>query len=522
MTARNARGLGDVVVSPHELATTAGIEVFAAGGSAVDAAIAVNAVQGVVAPETCGVGGDLFALVWEPGMTEPATLDSSGWAGSGADPEELSNFDSIPWDHPLSVTIPGCVAGWAELSARFGRIPLAKVLSPAIRLAEAGFPVSEEMSNALERLESRLSGQPSGVDMYPRGVPPEIGDIVRRPLLATTLSDIATDGAASFYTGRPATAISEAVGNRITMPDLEGYEPEWIEPARLDVFGLTGWTMPPSSQGYLTLATLGVFERLGARDPDDPAWTHLLIEAYRSVAWERDLVVADRSRAPVPWQTLLAADRLDERAERILPSSVTTWPAPAPKPGGTAYMCAVGADGQAVSLIQSNFMGIGSGIGAGTAGFFLHNRGGGFVLHEHHPNRLAPRQRPLHTLSPSLWTSTGEFRAVLGTRGGHQQPQMLAQVAAAMFGAGLDPAAAQSCSRWTMNEFAAGSGSHLLVESDLSGEVLDHLVDVGHEIEMVATAQGGWGPVSTIVVDSANVRSAAADPRVETATAAVR
>lgn len=522
MTSRNVRGRADVVVTPHDSATAAGIELFALGGSAVDAAVAANAVQGVVAPETCGVGGDLFALVWEPGMEMPATLDASGWAGSMADAAELAGHETIPWDHPLTVTIPGCVAGWAALHRRFGRVPLATVLAPAIRLAERGFAVSEELSDTLRRLDGVLAKQPSGVDLFPAGEPPPVGASVTRPLLATTLSDIAVDGAEAFYGGRPAMAISEALDGRITRNDLAEYRPEWTEPLRLDVFGRTGWTMPPASQGYLTLATLGVFERLDPPPADDPLWTHLLIEAYRSMAWERDLSLADRRHAPEQWAMLLDSDRLDERAARIDRSAANLWPRPAPRPAGTAYMCAIGADGQAISLIQSNFMGVGSAIGAGACGFFLHNRGAGFVLEEGHPNRLAPLRRPMHTLSPTLWTVDGRLDTLLGTRGGHQQPQLLAQAAAWMFSGGLDPASAQDRPRWAVAEVAAGAESKVMIEGDMAAGTIRELGARGHAVEAVGSRHRGWGPVSTVVVDETGLRTAAADPRVETAVAAAR
>ncbi len=520
MMTRNVRGFGDVVVSPHDLATSAGLEVLAAGGSAVDAAIAVNAVQGVVAPETCGVGGDLFALVWEPDTDTPATLNASGWAGSAADPDELSPGSTIPPDHPLSVTIPGAVAGWGALHDRFGRVSMGTILGPAIHLAEQGFPASFEMSQALSRRRDQLMAQTSAVDLYPGGEPPPVGALVRRPLLATTLSDIVTDGTHGFYRGSAAADISAAVGGRITRADLAEFQPDWIQPAHLDVFGHTAWTIPPNSQGYLTLAALWIFEQLGDAAIDDPLWQHRLVEAYRSVAWERDDVVADQRSAPSTWEELLDPERLAARSASI-GDRPGVWSRPGRVPGGTAYMCAIGADGQAVSLMQSNFMGIGSGIGAGNSGFFLHNRGGGFNLIDGHPNRLAPGRRPLHTLSPTLWTRGNRLSAVLGTRGGHQQPQLLIQVAAAMFGAGLDPAEAQNRPRWTMDEFGQGTGSALLIEAG-DDAVADSLRSMGHEVQVVPALQGGWGPISMVSVRDDGLRTAAADPRVATASAAVR
>ncbi|MDH5292424.1 MAG: gamma-glutamyltransferase [Acidimicrobiia bacterium] len=522
MTGRSVRTFGDVVVSPHELASAAGIEVFAAGGSAVDASLATNAVLGVVAPETCGIGGDLFALVWEPTGNAPATLNSSGWAGSGAHADELraAGHDSIPGDHPLTVTIPGCVAGWQALHDRYGRVPLGVVLNPAIRYAEDGFPASTELSEALRRRRDQLVGQPSAVDLYPNGTPPEVGTRVRRPLLATTISDITTGGAPAFYEGRPARDISAAVGGRITQRDLETYRPDWVEPAHIDVFGATGWTTPPNSQGYLTLAALSIFE---AREVplDDPAATHLLVEAYRAVAWERNELVADPVTAPMPWQELLAPSRLAARSAALHRDTVARWPAGRPAPPGTAFMCAVSSEGQAISLIQSNFMGIGSGIGAGTSGFLLHNRGGGFDLRAGHPNELVPGRRPLHTLSPTLWTRDGELLALLGTRGGHQQPQFLAQMAAGLFWRGLEPGDAQAAARWSMDEFGPGTPSRVLVEDHMDEAAVAHLIAAGHQVERMGF-EGGWGPVSVITVSPEGLRTAAADPRVDTSRAAVR
>lgn len=522
--ARNVRGFGDMVSSPHELASMGGAEIFARGGSAVDAAIAVDAVLGVVAPETCGIGGDLFALVWEQGYDEPATLNASGWAGTNADADAVraEGHSVMPAYHPSSVTIPGCVAGWEALHERFGRISMSEVLTPAIRLAEAGFPVSTELASALAARRDQLVPQASGVDLYPGGVPPLRGTRLTRPLLASTLSDIVTDGAASFYAGKPASDISAAVGNLITEQDLASYRPDWVEPARLDVFGRTGWTIAPNSQGYLTLATCGVFERSGPPAPDSPEWQHLLIESYRAMVWDRDDVVSDPATAPYGWRQLLSEERLAQRAAGIHPDRIGRWPAPRPVPGGTSYMCTIGADGQAVSFIQSNFMGIGSGIGAGTSGFFLHNRGAGFGLIPGHPNELSPLRRPLHTLSPSLWTRDGRIEALLGTRGGHQQPQLLAQMATHLFWAGMDPAAAQNQPRWTMDEFGPGNTSQVLVESDTDPAVLAHLERSGHQLVLESPRQGGWGPVSAIVVDESGLRTGAADPRVDTTLVAAR
>lgn len=519
----DVRGYGGMVVSPHVLATQAGMATLARGGTAVDAAIAANAVQGVVAPETCGIGGDLFALVWTPEMEAPDALDAAGTAGSNADPEELrrEGLEEFPIDHPAAVTIPGCVAGWETLHRRHGRLPIPEILSPAIRLARNGFPASNEFARATRAREQTLSLQAEGAELLPSGRAAHLGERIVRPNLARTLSEVGRTGAAGFYEGAPARAISQAVDSRITPDDLASYSPEWVEPARLDLFGRTGWTMPPPSQGYLTLATLAVFSRfLSAGMPPEPERTHLLIEAYRSLAWERNDLLADRRHAPFTSRQLLDPARLDERAGQIDPHRAGSWPAPAPRPGGTAYLCAVDAEGMGVSLMQSNFRGLGTGIGAGDAGFILHNRGAGFDLRPGHPNELAPGKRPLHTLSPSLWTDAQGLAALLGTRGGHQQPQIVAQMAALVFGLGRSPGAAQRTGRWTMADFRAGSPSVVSAESTVPAHVVEGLERRGHRVEVVRERAGGWGPVSMIGLGPDGLRTGAADPRVDTAAAA--
>jgi gamma-glutamyltranspeptidase/glutathione hydrolase len=517
-------GHGDVISSPHHLATAAGFEVMARGGSAVDAAIAVDAMLGVVSPEACGIGGDLFALVWEPGQDAPECLNASGPAGSNARADELraAGHERVPNFHPLSVTVPGCVAGWSELSERHGQLPLPELLGPAIEVALTGFPASTELAMSLEAAAALLMSQAAATGLYPSGAPPSVGDRLSRPRLADTLEGIAGGGRDAFYRGAAAHAISDAVGGRITPDDLAGYRPEWVEPARLDMFGMTGWTVPPNSQGYLTLATLHIFERLGETDPDDPATVHALVEAYRSVAWERDDLLADPRTAPYGWRELLDPERLAGRTDAIDRDTAGSWPGPAPAPGGTAYMCAVDGRGQAVSLVQSNFAGIGSRIGAGDTGFFLHNRGAGFDLRPGHPNELAAGRRPLHTLSPTLWTAGDRLAAVLGTRGGHQQPQILAQVAAAAFGMGRSVDEVQAAPRWAIDSFGPGSPSVLALEPGFPAAVVEGLERRGHRFEVRPAPQRGWGPVSVITVDETGLRRTSADPRGDTTLAAAR
>jgi gamma-glutamyltranspeptidase/glutathione hydrolase len=486
------------------------MHIYHLGGNAVDAAIAANAVQGVVAPETCGIGGDLFALVHSDGEASPAALNASGRAGSGADPAALrsAGHTTIPPFDPATVTIPGCVDGWSTLSARFGTMPLADVLEPAIEHAERGFTASAEFTRAVTRRAEQLAPQ------APEFYPPK-GAVVRRCALAATLRQIAEGGRSSFYNGPAGNAIARAVPS-ISMSDLTVEQAEWVRPISADVFGRTGWTIPPNSQGYLTLASSWVFsETHPPADPDDPDYVHLQIEAYRSVVWERDELVSDPRRSPLPADHLLTPDRLRDRVAQIDRLRAGTWPRPGPAPGGTAYFCFVDRNGMAVSLIQSNYMGMGSGIAAQGAGFFLQNRGAGFNLIEGHPNELVPGARPLHTLSPTLWTSDGALDTVLGTRGGAYQPQLLLQVASASFLTGDEPEAALRRPRWVLE------GDRIRVESRMPDGIVAELSRRGHGVTLAEDFESGWGPVSMIRVAADGSRRAAADPRVATTLALV-
>jgi len=492
-----------------------------AGGNAVDAAIAATATQGVVAPETCGVGGDLFALVHRSGWDRPRALNASGRAGSSAHPDMLRDLGmgEIPRDHPLSVTVPGCVDGWAALSTELGRLALADCLRPAIANASEGFVVSTEQAHAFEQTAQLYARHPAVADFYPEGRPVKRGDVVKRPNLAATLTDIAEGGRNAFYLGDPADDIVAELAGIISHEDLARGHADWVDPISCQVADSTAWALPPNSQGYLGPATLAVFEMLGPpSDPDDPDWWHLLIEAFRSVAWERDDVVADPDHAPLPPHLLLDTERLTRAAATVERDRAGVWPRRMGAHSGTAYLCVVDSEGMAVSMIQSNYYGTGSAFGAGRGGFLLHNRGAGFTLTPGHPNELLPGKRPLHTLSPTIWTSGGETRWVIGTRGGAVQPQLVAQVAARAILAGTDLESAQTAPRWTVGEFGPDSEARFQVEPGVPASTLSDLRSRGHSIEEVGTRQAGWGPVSIVEVDGEK-RDTYPDPRVDTTSA---
>ncbi len=512
-----------IAVSPHHLASAAGAEIMAAGGSAVDGAIAINAVLSVVLPDTCGPGGDLFALIHLPGRSTPEALNASGRAGSRSRAVDLRDAGhlEVPLRSPWSITVPGCVDGWEALHERHGRLPLAEVLDPAIALARDGFVTSSELSSALHRIRPLIGTQASAAPLYPGGTAPEPGATIARPQLAQTLESIAAAGREAFYGGPPGDGITAATEGMITPADLEVRQAEWIDPLGMDLFGMTGWTIPPNSQGYLTLAAAYLYAGLAPPVDVTGATVHLAIEAYRAVAWERDDLVSDPSTSPQRPRALVDRSRLDERVEQINPDAAGVWPEPRAVPGGTAYMCARDRDGMGVSLIQSNFHGIGSGRSAGATGVFLHNRGAGFTVEAGHPNELLPGRRPLHTLSPTLWTDGPNLRALLGTRGGQYQPQLLLQVAANLWWHGMDPAAAQAAPRWIADGWGPGDSSRIQVEDRMPLHVRDGLEARGHLVHRAAESEAGWGPVS-LIVESGNELRGLADPRVSTAAAVAR
>lgn len=508
-----------VAVSSHQLASQAAIATMTAGGNAVDAAVAANAVLGVVLPDTCGPGGDLFALIHTPGDQVPAALNASGRAGAGASAQRLrdAGHTVVPVRSRDSITVPGCVDGWEALVGRFGVLSLADDLATAVGLASDGFPVSNELAASLARLEPTIGGQPSAAPLFPEQRPPLPGDIMTRPLLAETLRAVASGGRGAFYQGPVGRAITDVTDGVITAEDLLRNQSQWIEPLGTETMGLAAWTIPPNSQGWLTLATLRIFELLDPpRDPLDPAYHHALIEAYRSVAWERADMTSDPDTASLDTSSLLDETRLADRAEQIDLALTQRWPTTKALSGGTTYLATRDRTGMAVSLIQSNFRGIGTGLSAGATGVWLQDRGEGFNLRPGHPNELTAGRRPLHTLSPTLWTRDGGAALVLGTRGGDQQPQFLAQVAAHHRWAGLCPEDSQLQPRWSIDDITHPEPT-VFLEGRFAPGTVSGLTERGHNVAEVGQWEVGWGPVSVISMDP-DLRGGA-DPRVSTSAA---
>lgn len=474
---------GAMVCSVDHRASAAGLDVLGRGGTAADAAIAANAVLTVTAQHMCGLGGDLFALVYH-GVPEPDLVFAAGRAGSGVSAAALraDGHDRIPMRRALAaVTVPGCVDGWIALHERHGRLPIAELLRPAIELASGGFEPSPLLVAA-----SVLVGEVAGGEDL-AGL--EAGVRVTRPGVARTLAAIAERGRAGFYDGEFGAALREMGEGQFSTDDLARSQAEPVAPLRARIFGHDVWTVPPPSQGYLTLSAAWIGEQAGwPADTGSAAWAHVGVEAARAAGHDRPAVLHDRADG----DALLAPERLRPRAERIRPDRTVAW-GDHYQSGDTMYLCVADAEGRAVSLIQSNAQDFGCLLVAGDTGVFLHNRGIGFSLEPGHPAELAPGRRPPHTLAPALVTRPdGSLEAVAGTMGGDAQPQVVLQLLARLLGAGHDPGAVIGAPRWTLahpdgksgfDTWGAAGDVVVRVEAEAPADWTDGLAERGHRVE---------------------------------------
>jgi gamma-glutamyltranspeptidase/glutathione hydrolase len=472
-----------MVCAIDHLAASAGVEILRRGGTGADAAVATSAVLAVTSQHLCGMGGDLWAVVHPGGTAEPVALNASGRAGSGADAAGLrAQGESAvpPFGDPAAVTVPGCVDGWVALHERFGRLPLADLLAPARRYALDGFPASPGLVAAFPA----VADLPDAEDYRVRGgLSP--GAVIRRPGVARTLDALAEGGRDAFYRGEFADAFLAVTAGQHDRADLARPHAEWVEPLAVDAWSHRIWTVPPNSQGYLTLAGSWMAAALDLpADPSDPAWAHLLVEAARQAAFDRIDVLHDGADGAA----LIAPDRLRTRLAaidrgRAAPLGVPTGA------GDTIGLCALDAGGQGVSLVQSNASGWGSGLIAPGVRIFLHNRGRGFSLVEGHPAELAPGKRPPHTLCPTLVTRPdGHLRAALATMGGDAQPQILLQLLARLLQVGDDPAHAVAFGRWSL-------GAPLGADGRPSGDGFETWVQRGRvTVRLEGHAPTGWAP----------------------------
>ena len=503
-----------IVCSVDHLASEAGVAMLRAGGTAADAAIAASAVLAVTTQHMCGMGGDLFALV-HTGDGAPAVLNASGRAGSGADSERLraeGNTRMPALGDVRAVPVPGCVDGWVALHERYGRLPIGDVLAPARAYAADGFPVSPLLA-ALVPLIAEL---PEAADYTAQG-PLRAGDIVRRPGVARALDDIVEQGRDGFYLGEFGEGLLAVGGGEYRRADLERSNADWVDPLGLTLWDHDVWTVPPNSQGYLTLAGGWIAERLPLPDDSDDAfWAHLLVEAARAAAHDRPQVLHEHADGAA----LIAPDRLAPRLDGIDPRRAS-GPAGEFRDGGTIYLCAVDRERMGVSLIQSNAAGFGSHVVVPGVRIFLQNRGLGFSLEPGHPAEYGPGRRPPHTLSPALVTRPdGSLHAVIGTMGGDSQPQILLQLLARLLPLREEPAAAIAAPRWDLNGVAGRGfdtwtdpdGVVVRVEGHAPEGWADGLRERGHRVQVIHPFDHAVGHAH-VIVEQGGVLAGAADPR---------
>jgi gamma-glutamyltranspeptidase/glutathione hydrolase len=520
-----AVGTRGMIATSQSLASAAGLQVLQSGGNAVDAAVTAAAVLAVVEPSMNGIGGDLFALVYDAASRQLLGLDASGRAAAAATPEEFARrgLTEMPGNGPLPVTVPGVVSGWDALLSRFGTRSMAEALAPAIAFARDGFPVAELMAAEWHAAAERLAADPAAARTFlPSGRAPAMGEIFVNPRLAHSLALIARDGAAAFYTGPIAQAIAADMHSRdglITRQDLAGHTAEWVETISTRYRGVDVHEMPPSTQGVVALEMLNILEGfdIAAMGHNSADYLHVVAEAKKIAFADRGAWLADRRHMPAAaLQTLLSKDYAAARRAEIDMATARTYGAATLTAGvvpdfagrdhgDTIYLSAADGHGNVVSFIQSLFAGFGAGIVAGDTGITLHNRGSGFTLAPGHPNQIGPGKRPLHTLVPAMLLKDGRPWVAFGVMGGDNQAQAHAQMVMNFVDFGLHVQAAGDAPR------VRHMGDTLAVESGIDGDVRAALERRGH---VISDGRGNVGGYQAVLVDpQSGVLMGGSDPR---------
>ncbi len=513
-----------IVASSQPLAARAGVQILERGGNAVDAAIAANATIGLMEPTGNGIGGDLFAIVYDAKTKKVYGLNASGWAPSGMTPAFLASkgTTTMPSRGIYSVTVPGVVAGWDALRSRFGTKPLSELLAPAIWYADEGFPVTEVVADGWARSVELHKAHPHSAHTFLiDGRAPREGEIFRNPDLANSLRLIAERGADGYYRGPIATAIlaiSKEQGGTFTAADLTDYTPEWIEPIQTTYRGWTVSEIPPNGQGIAALMMLNLMERypLGAWGFHSRNALHVMIEAKKLAYADMLRYVGDPRFAAIPVGQLLDKSHAADRAQSIDMTRARCTATPSQfasitgaKGSDTIYLTVVDKDGNIVSLIQSNYSGFGSGLVPPGTGFMLHNRGALFTLEPAQPNTLAPRKRPLHTIIPGFMEKDG-VQIGFGIMGGWNQSQAHAQFVANIADFGMSIQQALEAGRFTKNTF---DGCDVNIEALVPAAVRDSLTSLGHKFTVATPRSGGFGWGQAVMSTPTGVKFGASEPR---------
>ena len=515
-----AQGYHGVVATPHYLATQAGMQMYAQGGNAIDAAVAANAALCVVQPHQCGLGGDAFLLL-RPDHGAPVVLNGSGRTPAGLTPGRVraAGHERVPAKGGLAVTVPGAVRAWGDLLGRYGRLGLDRVLAPAIAYAEEGFPVSVALSRAVAANRETMQAQPAAARAYlPDGEPLRAGRPARFPDVARTLRALARDGADGFYTGWYAEAMVEAVdkaGGVLRPKDLEAHTSLWQEPLQLQYRDHTVYQCPPNSQGLATIIQLEMLADADVRGAGhlSEESLDLLVAATRVAIEERDARVGDPSLvAPLPSGAEIAGWR---GRLGVAPPSQAAMPS-----ADTVFLAAADADGNVVSLIESLWVPFGSGVIAGDAGMFLHNRAAHLAVDGAGPRGVAPDVRPPHTLMPGLVVGA-ERTVALGSRGGDGQPQTQLQLLTALLDYDLNLQEVVEAPRWLYGGIEPRDPRDVLhVEARVPETSVGGLRQRGYTVDVIPDWNYQVGIAQAACLDASGVLSAAADPRGDGAAAA--
>jgi gamma-glutamyltranspeptidase / glutathione hydrolase len=509
-----------IVATSYVQASQAGAEVLRQGGSAVDAAIAANAVLGVEEPMMNGIGGDLFAIYFDAKSGKLYGLNSSGWAPKGLTIEYMKARDvqKMPLRSIDAVTVPGAVAGWNALHDKFGKLPWKDLFRPAIFYADQGYAVPELVHEFWSEAPQIFANDPEGKQVYlPKGQPPAVGEIFRNPDLAKTLRAISVGGADAYYKGEIAHAIlgtSQALGGTMSASDLSEFKPEWVEPISTTYRGWTVYELPPNGQGMAALEMLNIMETAPA-SPDGPlsvAELHKKIEAMKLAYADLERYNADPRFAKIPVKGLLSKDYAKERAKLIDSDHANCNVAYGTPQSETTYLTAVDREGNIVSLIQSNYETFGSGITVKGMGFVLQDRGALFSLDPKSPNALAPHKRPFHTIIPAFMEH-GDQHIGFGIMGGANQPLAHAQFVSNIADYGMNIQQALETARFTVHP---EGGCNIRIEARVKPEVLDQLSAKGHKLQVQKEYSTSMGRGNAVLHDSkANINYAGSDARAD-------
>lgn len=513
-----------MVASPHYLASLAGLDMLRAGGSAVDAAIAVNAALSVVYPHMTGMGGDAFWLIHDASGNELHALNGSGRAVRGATREfyRARGYAAIPERGPLAaLTVPGAVDSWCAAHARFGKLALADILAPAIRHAREGYPVCEGQARLTRATAETLARCPAAAEAFlPGGRAPRRGEVMRLPRLAAVMEAVAREGRAGFYDGAVADEIVRALnaaGGLWSHEDLAAHRASWEIPVSTTYRGVTCYQHPPNSQGFAHLMMLNLlegFDVAGLREREAD-YVHLIVEATKLAFADRDRYLADPAFTQIPLERLLSKDYAAGLADRIGRDAATPRE-PALTGGDTTCTVVVDAEGNAVSMIQSLYHEFGAAVAAGETGLLMQNRGAFFSLDGDHVNRLEPGKRCFHTLMPGMLFRDGRPFLVYGTMGGEGQPQTGAALVTRILDFGMDPQSAIDAPRWLYGRTWGEATRNLRLEGRFGEGTAAALAARGHRVETVEDWSELTGHAAAVMIDpEAGVLHGAADARGE-------